>query len=206
MADVGQTAGETFHNTSQEQGSPQAKYSISTQCEEEKIDLIMRYWDYFWTEEGSFLATWGIEGEGFAYDENGNPQYTDLVTQHDLGTRVSLGIYALNDPPTLISQDREEVGYTEITLESGRIWSSNQDGTGYYPTACSMTPEESSEFADTWNDIGVYMTENVPRFILGDLNLESDWDAFVQQLIDMGIEDCIAIWQSTYDRYLTREA
>jgi hypothetical protein len=30
------------------------------------------------------------------------------------------------------------------------------------------------------------------------------WDSFVETLYDMGIEDCIALKQAAYDRYLAR--
>ena len=202
MADVGNTAGETFHYTSQEQGAPQAKYTISTECE--NVELVMKYWDYFWTEEGAFLATWGLENEAFTYDEDGNPHYTDLVLKHEVGTRVSLGIYCLNDPPTLVLQGRNDAGYTEATLEAGRVWGSNQDGAGYYPTACSLTTEESGDFNAKWNECATYMCESIPRFIMGELNLDEDFDAFVAQLKALGAEECLKIKQASYDRYVNR--
>ncbi len=202
MADIGKTAGETFHYTSQEQGAPQAKYAISTDCEQ--VELVMKYFDYFWTDEGAFLGTWGIEGEGFEYNEQGEPVYTDLVTKHEQGTRVSMGIYCLNDPPTLCLKGRNDAAYTELASSAGQVWGSNQDGSGYYPTACTLTTDESNEFNEKWSELTTYMCEAIPRFIIGELNLDSDFDAFVEQLKAMGIEDCIAIKQNSYDRYVSR--
>ena len=31
-----------------------------------------------------------------------------------------------------------------------------------------------------------------------------EWDSFVQEIIDLGIEDCIAIKQAAVDRFYTR--
>lgn len=53
----------------------------------------------------------------------------------------------------------------------------------------------------TFSDIDTYMDETVSKFVVGDLSLDQ-FDSFVQQLKDMGIEDCIAIEQAAYDRYL----
>lgn len=52
-----------------------------------------------------------------------------------------------------------------------------------------------------FSNIDTYMYETVSKFVVGDLSLDQ-FDSFVQQLKDMGIEDCIAIEQAAYDRYL----
>lgn len=52
-----------------------------------------------------------------------------------------------------------------------------------------------------FSDIDTYMDETVSKFVVGNLSLDQ-FDSFVQQLKDMGIEDCIAIEQAAYDRYL----
>ena len=52
-----------------------------------------------------------------------------------------------------------------------------------------------------FSDIDTYMDETVSKFGVGDLSLDQV-DSCVQQLKDMGIEDCIAIEQAAYDRYL----
>lgn len=52
-----------------------------------------------------------------------------------------------------------------------------------------------------FSNIDTYMDETVSKFVVGDLSL-NQFDSFVQQLKDMGIEDCIAIEQAAYDRYL----
>ena len=45
------------------------------------------------------------------------------------------------------------------------------------------------------------MDETISKFVVGDLSLDQ-FDSFVQKLKDMGIEDCIAIEQTAYNRYL----
>lgn len=36
---------------------------------------------------------------------------------------------------------------------------------------------------------------------MGEYNFDSDWDAFVEKIESMGIQDCIDIYQDAYDRY-----
>ena len=45
------------------------------------------------------------------------------------------------------------------------------------------------------------MDENVVKFIVVDKSLD-EFDAYVDTLIAMGIEDCIALEQAAYDRYV----
>ena len=58
-----------------------------------------------------------------------------------------------------------------------------------------------AERKSIYSDIDTYMDETISKFVVGDLSLDQ-FDSFVQQLKDMGIEDCIAIEQTAYDRYL----
>jgi putative aldouronate transport system substrate-binding protein len=51
--------------------------TVSTQCGD--VENLMRWYDYFYTEDGSLLANYGIEGQGFNYDANGKPKTTELI-------------------------------------------------------------------------------------------------------------------------------
>ena len=47
------------------------------------------------------------------------------------------------------------------------------------------------------------ISENIVRFIDGTRPM-SEWDQFVAQLEDMGLEDCCEIYQAALDRYEER--
>ena len=66
---------------------------ITANCEHP--EAVVKYFDYFYGEEGITLYFMGIEGETFYYDENGNPQYTDFVTKNPdgMGMEEALGTY-----------------------------------------------------------------------------------------------------------------
>ena len=48
--------------------------------------------------------------------------------------------------------------------------------------------------------------ERIGRFITGELDIETDWDQFQADLQQMGIQECIDIYQEAYDEYLERHA
>ena len=61
--------------------------------------------------------------------------------------------------------------------------------------------EESQEYNRIYADNETYEDEHIVKFVVGDESLD-EFDNFVSTLKQMGIEDCIAIEQAAYDRYL----
>jgi putative aldouronate transport system substrate-binding protein len=68
-----------------------------------------------------------------------------------------------------------------------------------------MTTEETTSYNTIYNDIDTYLDENIVKFIVGDKSLD-EFDSFVNTLRDMGIDECIAMTQTAYDRYLAEQA
>ena len=51
-------------------------YTVTTDCHD--VETCLRWIDYWYSEEGTFLANYGLEGVSFAYDENGNTPVSAL--------------------------------------------------------------------------------------------------------------------------------
>lgn len=52
-----------------------------------------------------------------------------------------------------------------------------------------------------YSDIETYMDENIVKFIVGDKPLDA-YDDYVSTLKEMGIDQCTAIYQAAFDRYM----
>lgn len=50
--------------------------------------------------------------------------------------------------------------------------------------------------------IGGYVSQAQVQFIDGNLDIEKDWDTYIQKLKDMGVEEYIAAYQRSYDTYM----
>ncbi len=59
---------------------------------------------------------------------------------------------------------------------------------------------------DVISDISTYIAENGIRFITGELNLESDFDAFKDTLKAMNIDRVLEIKQAAYDEYAANQS
>lgn len=196
------TPGETVHTIDTGLSSTSISWCISTACED--LELACRYLDYFYTDEGSFLADYGMEGEAHMIVD-GEPVLTELITNNpDIAMRVALCIYTVDDTPRKTNGGRLLSAYSDWVTSAMDQWSSNIDGAGFYPSGAALTPDESSEYSVLMSDISTYLTETIPQFVNGSMDVETQWDSYVETLKSMGIEDCVAFKQAAYDRYLEK--
>lgn len=177
--------------------------SISTNCED--VKLACQWLDYFWTEEGQLLCNYGIEGEGFEYDENGTPQFTDFVVNGGNFQFMMTG-YTLSGVPSLQDFDKSFFTYGDNVLEAFDTWASCVDDLYTLPAALTLNTEQNEAYSSKFNDINTMAEERIGKFITGEMDIESQWDAFQQDLTSMGIQDCIDIYQEAYDTYMASKA
>ena len=80
----------------------------------------------------------------------------------------------------------------------------NNDSAHQIPNYLTFTVDESQELNSIKNKLSNYSDEMVYKFIFGEEDLDSEWDAFEQQLIDLGSERAEEIYKTAYDRYESR--
>jgi putative aldouronate transport system substrate-binding protein len=196
--------GELFHFGDTRVGSAATgkNVAISECCE--NVDLALAWLDFWFTKEGQDLANYGIEDQSFTYDEDGNPVFTDLVLHNDEFPMISFATtyYTIACVATLQDYDRIFSAYSEANLNAMDLWTATSDDLYTLPSQVELDSDESTEYSDKWSDISTYASTEVFKFVMGEYNFDSDWDAFVAQLEDMGLNDCIALYQDAYDRYV----
>ncbi|MGG4345290.1 ABC transporter substrate-binding protein [Paenibacillus lautus] len=62
-----------------------------------------------------------------------------------------------------------------------------------------LTNEQASEVADLSKTINDYVDEMMARFVIGDADLDKDWDGYVKQLEAMNVARYLEIYQEAYD-------
>lgn len=177
-------------------------------ADSENKELAMKWLDYLFTEEGSMLAGYGIEGESYTM-EDGQPQWTELITNNPDGYNFATAyrIYALTPSiiPTWYHYDREFITMSEKTRNSYDIWGSDTELDDWTMPNVSMTRDEGNEYAKYYSDIESYMNECTLKFFTGTLDPSgSDWDTYVSTIQDMNIDKCIELQQAALDRYNNR--
>ena len=177
--------------------------TITTACE--NYELAMKWCDFWYTQDGVLLANYGIEGQSFEFDENGIPYITELVTNNPDGLSLmdTQFMYTTDSVCRINDITKSRSTYTEEGLAARDVWDYNRDDANTYPSAAALTADEADEHSKLYSDINTYLQENIAQFITGAKPMDQ-WDAFVEELYSMGIEDCIALKQDAYDRYLAR--
>lgn len=189
--------------------------SLSTACNEQ--EAAMRFLDYLYTEEGMILGNWGVEGVTYEVDANGELQFTDLILNNPDGLPFQLTQSLLINPgfPCTIDLNVERLSYNDAQLEAVDVWNSNfksyentLPGWSLEPednnSVLSYTTEETERRGALASEINTYVREMRLKFIVGDVDIEAEYDNYAKTLENLGLSEMIAIDQAAYDRYMSK--
>ena len=172
-------------------------FKITTNCE--NIELACQWGDWWYSEEGSLLANYGVEGVSFDYVD-GKPVLNETVTDAPEGMRDALLIYASNDTICcVIDPNAVTSGYSEVDKAAPEIWNEGMDDTMVIPSTVTLSADENTRAANIYSDIETICLEAIAKFITGEKSLD-EYDAFVESIKSAGIDDYLAIQQGAYDR------
>ncbi len=201
IADPVKEEGEINHFSSATIINKQCNVSISTDCE--NIAAALQYLNYYFTDDGIRLYNYGVEGESYNI-ENGEVVYTDLIMNPVEGytpftmteAYVLVGyIASVTDP------NRSDAFSSEAAVEAVELWNATQDNAYTLPAGVALSSDEAAEASALQSDIYTYAQECIPKFILGEMDIDTEWDSFVSACESMGLQDVIDIYQAAYDRY-----
>lgn len=179
--------------------------SISTNCAYPEVAVA--YTNYAFTEEAFMAVNWGTEGVTYTM-ENGEPVFTDLMLNNpNLPASFTPLAYISPGFPFLKSYEMALASYNYPAQKSCYdIFASKVDSslpkTAFPKDFLIFTMEESEVIAQYQTDITTYVTECLAKFITGDMDVEKDYDAFVDQILTMHSEDIKEIYQAAYDRFV----
>ncbi|PAV31151.1 ABC transporter substrate-binding protein [Virgibacillus profundi] len=165
----------------------------------------VRWIDHFYGDEGMKLFFMGIEGETFEETEDGEFVFMDHITDNPDGlTYEQAQAEYLTFPgggfPSVTSakyfkgpaMSDKAVAAAE-TVKPDLVeepWS-----------AFIYTKEETDTLASVGTDIDKYVEEMRDKFISGDASFD-EWDAYVKNIEQMGLEEYMGVKDSAYERYM----
>ena len=171
------------------------------------VEEAIRWIDSFYAKDVYLNANYGIDSEkdtvwyeaedghrigiyDFRYN---NPDGLDSAT-------VAAKYWAKNPPVRCEAAQIEQMPAERAA--SYAVWS-KYEPLNYIPVTVTMTSDENAEYTQYYTDIEAYVKENEVKFINGERSLD-EYDDYRQTLKDMGIEKCIALKQTSLDRYNNR--
>ena len=198
--------GDTYHFSDSEPVTLESGvWNVSYNCE--NPELVIQMIDWFYTEDGSRLASYGIEGEAYELDSDGNIVLTDLITNNpDLSASSAMILYAGDLVPALKDASRLLSTYEPDVIEALEyVQTQDADGAYNMPSSLSSTfTEEEQEIYSTYSpDLLTYMSEHALAFLMGEEDI-ANLPAFKQTIQDMHIQDIIDVYQAAYDRMMAQ--
>ena len=163
--------------------------------------------DYFYSEEGGNLISWGIEGESYTV-ENGKKTFTDKIMNSPDGRSASEAIldYALPVYGFVNAMDNDAYIQMNITLpeqgEARTLWQSLDSGANLPKLVVAQ--EDADEYRMILNEVKTYVQEMYIKFITGQANLDSDWDTYMNTLNGMDLPYATECMQKAYKAYQNR--
>jgi len=194
--------GDMLHTGMYTSWARQAALGITTQCDD--VPLACKFWDYGYSEEGALRGNYGIEGLTYELDENGQPWYTEFATKNPDGHTFYhiQNMYMIQNAPFFRVGARELYGMSESERACEPAWTSNKDSAYSLPPV-TLTAEEGNLRSNILGDINTLIDENLVRFISGAKPM-SDYDAFIDQIKEMGVEEIIPLYEAAIERYENR--
>lgn len=175
---------------------------ITTQCE--NPEAMLSWLNYGFTEEGRDLYCFGVEDEFYYVDENGEKQYTEIYTNNPDG--IPQFIIGMVYKPAGIYENTQEatfMGQNQNQINAYDVWMQNRDPNGPSLFHGTLTADESAAISGLESDLITYIDENTAQFVLGTKSFD-EWDAFVEHINSMGLDQIIEKYQAAYDRYCSK--
>lgn len=178
---------------------------ISSSCK--NVYEAVRLLDYLYSEEGKALMNWGIEGESYEVDKDGNKHFTDLIMNNPEG-KTPYEAIAAYFPNTGFTGFNSYLASSALEGKfNAKLKKVKEDSVNYSLEAdkgmilpnLPTTIEEDEEISNSSADLSTYMSEMYSKFIMGVEPLDN-FDEFQKNIKKLGIEKVIEIKQKAYDR------
>ena len=188
------------------EATPEGNYNVTTACDD--VELALKWLDFLYSPDGWLLANYGTEGESFTYDADGVPHWTELITASEYPGFVAKSMYTMLQGNFLMHAAREFDGYTEDMIEASDIWASVEADGDYLnmPSWVTLSADVSAEILPLESDIDTYVDECLVKFIVGDLNLTTDYEAFQAKLLEMHMDTVLEAYQAAYEDISARRS
>ncbi len=169
-----------------------------THTNEHPVETI-KYFDFWFTEEGRRLANFGVEG--VHYDMvDGEAIYKDEILSSDQPVNAQMWAVGAQIPRGFFQDFSYEWQWTAEAAREGIDLYDQHDLLFDQFLGVSFTKEEQEVYDRYWPSIQTYMLERQQAWVLGSGDIKEDWDSYMNTLNKMGFEDVIRVLNDAYSR------
>lgn len=172
--------------------------SISNKYPEETI----KFFDYWFTEEGSILANYGIEGKDYEMVD-GQPKFKDELLHADKPLLDILRNSGAQWTEMSYVQDfnYEKQWLPEKAKQAMETYQNQVEFVKRYPSI-NLSEEEKEKINSADTDIKYRLKEVTQQWILGQMDVETTYDSVLKEFKQFGLDEAVKMRQQAYDRYI----
>ncbi|WP_168120072.1 ABC transporter substrate-binding protein [Paenibacillus sp. HB172176] len=180
-----------------------------TTANKNPVDTI-KWFDYWFSEEGQLLKNFGVEGETYNMVDN-YPTYTDEILNNPDGLSIAVAMgkhFRANKPapgiqnlPAYLEQYYQMDEQKEAVQVFGKYADNNTKNA--LPKGLVPTADESKEMAKLNANIQTYVKEMFTKFIMGAESLDN-YDDYLATLEKLEVNRLVELKQNQFDRYQQR--
>jgi putative aldouronate transport system substrate-binding protein len=177
--------------------------AIFTTCKHP--EAATRFLNYLYTDQGYIDANFGTKGVTFNYVD-GKPVLTEMITNPEgMSVWDAYCTYLVSICSMRYAWARSD---SEETLENRKKTDERWSYNGQYPENMvlnlTFTADEGTERANILSDMQTYVDTMTVGFIVGNNDIDSEWDSYIKTLKSIGLDRLTEIYQTSLDRYNQR--
>lgn len=159
-------------------------------------ELCVMVMDFLYSEEGSMVASMGMEGVDFTVISESPFLVENIDDTHGTGETKS-------EYSCLVPRWRRDEWVQPAATQLARDLNALVDEYGVFAFQNYMkfTPEESDLIATISADLGLLCDDYFVGFVNGTYDIEKDWDAYVAECKKMKVEELTDVYQDAFNRY-----
>jgi putative aldouronate transport system substrate-binding protein len=160
---------------------------------------VVKYFDFWFTEEGRLLSNFGVEGKTWDMID-GQPVYKPEVLNADAAINSQMYLEGAQIQRGYWQDYRYEWQWTAEAARKGIELYDTEDLLVDQFLGVAFTKDEQAIYDRHWPSLRTYMLERNQAWILGTGNVVDDWDAYAATLDDMGYQKVVEVLNSAYAR------
>ena len=173
---------------------------VSTTCA--NIPALMRYLDYFYTDEGIMLGNWGAPTNGL-YKKNADGSYTITTTDTAKAKKeapaYTIGIPQISGLSKKVVMQGKETEYTRYKAKAAEVYSKAHLENPV--TVVPSVPLTSSDLAKLRKFEPVQAEGSALSAYVDDWYKMENWVTWAQGIEKKGVKEYVKFFQGIYDKY-----
>lgn len=172
-------------------------WGISSSCDKKNYEDIVKYFDFWMSEEGQTLMSYGVKGLSYDEDGNGNKVWSDEAKAYADGIPNYLRSIGYAEIGTIGNLDSEKSAMNDI----GRKGFEMYEGiiAPIFPTV-AYTDEENDTINSCKTNIDTAVKEQQQKWIFGEADVDATWDSYISTLKKMGADELVKVYNDGYSR------